>query len=63
MHASLRDKLAERLKRAYASLRIGNPLEDGVLVGPLIDAQAYAAMRGAPPIRSTIQTPCRSRKA
>jgi aldehyde dehydrogenase (NAD+) len=47
VHESLRDKLLERLQRAYASLRIGNPLEAGVLVGPLIDAQAFASMQGA----------------
>ena len=47
VHESLRDRLVERLKRAYASLRIGNPLEAGVLVGPLIDAAAFASMCGA----------------
>ena len=47
VHESLRDKLVERLKRAYASLRIGNPLEAGVLVGPLIDAAAFTSMRSA----------------
>ena len=45
VHESLRDKLLERLKGAYSSLRIGNPLDAGVLVGPLIDAQAFASMR------------------
>jgi len=30
----------EKLKKAYASLPLGNPLESGVLVGPLIDEQA-----------------------
>ena len=47
VHESLQDRLIERLKRAYASLRIGNPLEAGTLVGPLIDQQAYASMRAA----------------
>ena len=47
VHESLRDKLLGRLKRAYGSLRIGNPLADGVLVGPLIDAPAFAAMHRA----------------
>jgi aldehyde dehydrogenase (NAD+) len=47
VHESLRDLLVERLKRAYASLRIGNPLEDGILVGPLIDAQASSSMERA----------------
>ncbi|HJV21859.1 MAG TPA: aldehyde dehydrogenase family protein [Holophagaceae bacterium] len=30
----------EKLKKAYASLPIGSPLEPGILVGPLIDDQA-----------------------
>ena len=33
------------LKKAYASLRIGNPLETGTLVGPLIDRRAFEAMQ------------------
>lgn len=36
-----------RLKSVYASIRIGNPLEDGTLVGPLIDAQGFEAMQRA----------------
>jgi aldehyde dehydrogenase (NAD+) len=47
VHESIREQLVERLKRAYRSLRIGNPLEAGVLVGPLIDAAAFASMHGA----------------
>lgn len=47
VHESFRDKLMERLKCAYGSLRIGNPLEAGVLVGPLIDAAAFASMQRA----------------
>jgi len=47
VHESLREDMVGRLKRAYASLRIGNPLAAGALVGPLIDAQAYASMRDA----------------
>jgi aldehyde dehydrogenase (NAD+) len=47
VHESLRENMVERLKRAYASLRIGNPLEAGVLVGPLIDASAFASMQSA----------------
>ncbi|MBI3373595.1 MAG: aldehyde dehydrogenase family protein [Betaproteobacteria bacterium] len=47
VHESLRDRLVERLKLAYRNLRIGNPLESGVLLGPLIDEQAFAGMRAA----------------
>jgi aldehyde dehydrogenase (NAD+) len=35
------------LKRIYEGLRIGSPLEEGVLVGPLIDRGAFAAMQAA----------------
>ncbi len=41
VHRSIEDELAQRLAAAYGSLPIGNPLEDGTLVGPLIDAAAY----------------------
>src|SRR5204863_6200155 len=36
-----------RLKDAYRSLPIGNPLEDGVLVGPLIDSASFESMQRA----------------
>jgi L-aminoadipate-semialdehyde dehydrogenase len=39
--------LLERLRDVYNRLRIGNPLEEGVLVGPLIDEAAFAAMQSA----------------
>src|SRR5206468_5584171 len=41
------DALLPRLKRAYESVKIGNPLEAGTLVGPLIDENAFAGMQGA----------------
>jgi aldehyde dehydrogenase (NAD+) len=38
--------LVERLKQVYTTARVGNPLEDGsVLIGPLIDEAAFAAMQ------------------
>jgi len=46
-HSSIADKLVEGLTRAYASLPVGSPLDDGTLVGPLIDSQAFAAMEEA----------------
>ncbi len=48
VHASIADKLTARLKQAYARLPIGNPLEAGVLVGPLIDEAAFQAMQVGP---------------
>ncbi len=44
MHESVYDQLLPRLLKAYDGLPIGNPLEDGVLVGPLIDEAAVTAM-------------------
>ncbi|MGI9031003.1 MAG: L-piperidine-6-carboxylate dehydrogenase [Ilumatobacteraceae bacterium] len=44
---SVRDELVERLAKAYASVPIGDPLADGTLVGPLIDAAAYDGIRSA----------------
>lgn len=37
---NIKDELLIALKTAYASLKIGDPREDGVLVGPLIDEEA-----------------------
>ena len=47
VHVSVYDTLLPRLKRAYGQVAIGNPLDDGTLVGPLIDAAAYAGMQHA----------------
>ena len=47
LHESLREVLLPRLKAAYASVPVGNPLLPGTLVGPLIDAAAYGAMQAA----------------
>ncbi|GAA0868715.1 aldehyde dehydrogenase family protein [Brevundimonas basaltis] len=37
VHDSIADGLIERLAKAYATQPVGDPREDGVLVGPLID--------------------------
>jgi aldehyde dehydrogenase (NAD+) len=47
VHESIYDALLARLKKAYASVRVGDPRETGVLVGPLIDAGAVAGMQRA----------------
>jgi len=47
VHESIHDALTGRLKAAYATLPVGNPLADGTLVGPLIDAAAADAMQAA----------------
>ncbi|KTE74899.1 aldehyde dehydrogenase [Sphingopyxis sp. A083] len=47
VHDSIYDGFVARLKAAYASVGVGNPLESTVLVGPLIDRAAYEAMQAA----------------
>jgi aldehyde dehydrogenase (NAD+) len=40
VHHDVKAQLIERLVRAYATVKIGDPLEDGVLMGPLINEGA-----------------------
>ncbi|WP_433195143.1 L-piperidine-6-carboxylate dehydrogenase [Nocardia sp. CA-107356] len=47
VHADAVGPLLDRVAGAYRQLRVGNPLDDGVLVGPLIDGRAYEGMRAA----------------
>ncbi len=47
VHSSVYDQLLPRLKSAYASIRIGDPLESSTLVGPLIDEAAFKGMQDA----------------
>ncbi|MFL6549938.1 MAG: aldehyde dehydrogenase family protein [Povalibacter sp.] len=47
VHSSKARELENRLLRAYSQVRIGNPLEKGVLMGPLIDKAAVDRFTGA----------------
>jgi aldehyde dehydrogenase (NAD+) len=47
LHDSVYDAFMPRLKAAYASVKVGNPLETGVLIGPLIDEAAAQDMARA----------------
>ena len=47
VHDSVYDTLVPRLKRAYESVSVGNPLTTSALVGPLIDKAAYDGMQKA----------------
>ncbi|MGG7518247.1 L-piperidine-6-carboxylate dehydrogenase [Allorhizobium undicola] len=47
VHESVYDQLLPRLKKAYASVSVGNPLDGNALVGPLIDKLAFDAMQKA----------------
>jgi aldehyde dehydrogenase (NAD+) len=47
VHERVYDKTVERLMALYGKVVIGNPLEPGVLMGPLIDAQSFDRMQAA----------------
>lgn len=47
VHDSVYDQLVPRLKKAYESVSVGNPLETPALVGPLVDKQAFDNMQKA----------------
>ncbi len=47
VHDDIHAPLLARLRRAYASVRVGDPRESGTLVGPLIDGRAAEAMAAA----------------
>lgn len=47
LHTSLYERFLEQLKRSYASLTIGDPLQSSNLMGPLIDASAFEKMQAA----------------
>jgi aldehyde dehydrogenase (NAD+) len=53
VHDSVYDALLPRLKAAYGSVSIGNPLETDALAGPLIDRAAYEGMQQALAAAST----------
>lgn len=44
---SIRESLVSKLKEAYAQIKVGNPLIDGTLMGPLINAGAVASFEDA----------------
>lgn len=45
VHQSVKPKLLAALKKAYGSIRVGNPLDSKTLIGPLIDAASADAMQ------------------
>jgi aldehyde dehydrogenase (NAD+) len=46
-HEKIYDELLARLVKAYGQVRIGNPLEEGTLMGPLVDQAAVQEMMTA----------------
>ena len=47
MHQEIAGELTERLVNAYQQVPIGNPLEDGILMGPLVNEVAVEKMVAA----------------
>jgi aldehyde dehydrogenase (NAD+) len=47
LHADISEPFIARLVDIYRSIKIGNPWEDNVLVGPLISSEAVATMQNA----------------
>ncbi len=47
VHEDVFDELSESLVKAYRQVKIGNPLEEGTLMGPLIDREAVENMQNA----------------
>ncbi|RZT94932.1 aldehyde dehydrogenase family protein [Rivibacter subsaxonicus] len=47
VHKDVHDELLARLEKAYGSVRIGDPLAEGTLMGPLIDRGAFEQMQAA----------------
>ncbi len=47
VHESIYDQLVARLKHVYLSVGVGDPRVERTLVGPLIDARAFAGMQAA----------------
>jgi aldehyde dehydrogenase (NAD+) len=47
VHDDVYGTFVPRLKKAYQSVSVGDPLQAGTLVGPLIDGMAYEAMQAA----------------
>lgn len=47
VHEKIYNQLLDRLGTAYKSVPIGNPLDDGTLMGPLVNEAAVSAMQAA----------------
>jgi len=47
VHEKVYDQLLEKLVKAYGTVPIGNPLDEGTLMGPLVNAAAVEVMQAA----------------
>ena len=46
-HPMVVDQLLSRIEKAYTSVKVGSPLEEDTLVGPLVDRASFDAMQKA----------------
>ena len=47
IHESVYDKFVDQLLNAYKQVTIGNPLEEGILMGPMVDRAGVETMQAA----------------
>jgi len=47
LHESIAEQVTKRLVNAYSQVTLGNPLEPGILMGPLVDHSAVKEMQDA----------------
>ncbi len=47
IHESIYDRFVDQLINAYKQVTIGNPLEEGILMGPMVDRAAVETMKAA----------------
>ncbi|NDJ52464.1 MAG: aldehyde dehydrogenase family protein [Chloroflexi bacterium] len=47
VHESIVDEVTDRLARAYEQVPVGDPMQDGILMGPLINGRAVHTMMDA----------------
>ncbi len=47
LHSSIADDMVAKLVKAYGSITIGDPLEDGILMGPLVNESAISDYENA----------------
>jgi aldehyde dehydrogenase (NAD+) len=47
VHRDIKEPLLEDLKEVFSSIKVGSPLDEGVLLGPLIDVQARESYENA----------------
>ena len=45
VHDSIYDELASKLKKYYKTIKLGNPLEDDILIGPMISEEFFNQMQ------------------